>query len=52
MTSLAEGVIDPTKVGKYRVVLSDALLGKESKEVYTGIRCKYFDSMEHGEDSA
>ncbi|KAI1437818.1 RNA polymerase II transcription elongation factor-domain-containing protein [Xylaria sp. CBS 124048] len=34
----AAGILDPTKVGKYRVVLSDALLGKDSKELYTGIR--------------
>ncbi|KAI1359123.1 RNA polymerase II transcription elongation factor-domain-containing protein [Xylaria arbuscula] len=38
MAALATGVIDPTKVGKYRVVLSDALLGKDPKEVYTGVR--------------
>ncbi|KAI0487463.1 RNA polymerase II transcription elongation factor-domain-containing protein [Xylaria cf. heliscus] len=38
MASLAAGIIDPTKVGKYRVVLSDALLGKDPKELYTGIR--------------
>ena len=42
MAALATGVIDPTKVGKYRVVLSDALLGKDPKEVYTGVRCKCF----------
>ncbi|KAI0201778.1 hypothetical protein F4808DRAFT_423759 [Astrocystis sublimbata] len=38
MASLAAGIIDPTKVGKYRVVLSDALLGKDPKEIYTGVR--------------
>ncbi|KAI1101203.1 RNA polymerase II transcription elongation factor-domain-containing protein [Jackrogersella minutella] len=38
MTSLAAGIVDPTKAGKYPVVLSDALLGKDSKEVFTGIR--------------
>ncbi|ORY67303.1 RNA polymerase II transcription elongation factor-domain-containing protein, partial [Pseudomassariella vexata] len=32
------GMIDPTKYGKYPVILSDALLGKKSKEVYTGVR--------------
>ncbi|KAH8662284.1 RNA polymerase II transcription elongation factor-domain-containing protein [Xylariales sp. PMI_506] len=32
------GIIDPTKVGRYPVVLSDALLGKKSKEVYTGVK--------------
>ncbi|KAI4596055.1 hypothetical protein KJ359_006347 [Pestalotiopsis sp. 9143b] len=34
----AAGIIDPTKVGKYPVVLSDALLGKRSSEVYTGVK--------------
>jgi len=34
----APGVLDPTKVGQYPVILSDALLGKPSKETYTGIR--------------
>ncbi|KAK4125019.1 hypothetical protein N657DRAFT_689390 [Parathielavia appendiculata] len=34
----ASGLIDPTKPGKYPVILSDALLGKPSKETYTGIR--------------
>ncbi|KAH7037524.1 RNA polymerase II transcription elongation factor-domain-containing protein [Microdochium trichocladiopsis] len=32
------GMLDPTKVGKYPVVLSDALLGRDPKETYTGIR--------------
>ncbi|KAK0733661.1 RNA polymerase II transcription elongation factor-domain-containing protein [Lasiosphaeria miniovina] len=32
------GVIDPTKAGKYPIILSDALLGKPSKETYTGVR--------------
>ncbi|KAK6086557.1 ell-associated factor [Seiridium cupressi] len=32
------GLIDPTKTGKYPVVLSDALLGKKPSEVYTGVR--------------
>ncbi|KAH6646910.1 hypothetical protein BKA67DRAFT_580878 [Truncatella angustata] len=36
----AAGIVDPTKAGKYPVVLSDALLGKRSSEVYTGVRCK------------
>ncbi|KAK4189238.1 RNA polymerase II transcription elongation factor-domain-containing protein [Podospora australis] len=30
--------IDPTKAGKYPVILSPELLGKPSKETYTGIR--------------
>ncbi|KAK4102060.1 hypothetical protein N658DRAFT_495407 [Parathielavia hyrcaniae] len=34
----ASGLIDPTKAGKYPVILSDALLGKTSKETYGGIR--------------
>ncbi|KAK3298262.1 RNA polymerase II transcription elongation factor-domain-containing protein [Chaetomium fimeti] len=34
----APGVLDPTKSGQYPVILSDALLGKPSKETYTGIR--------------
>lgn len=36
----ATGIVDPTKAGRYPVVLSDALLGKRSSEVYTGVRCK------------
>lgn len=30
--------IDPTKAAKYPIILSDALLGKPSKETYTGVR--------------
>ncbi|KAM7208907.1 hypothetical protein V8F20_000785 [Naviculisporaceae sp. PSN 640] len=30
--------IDPTKAAKYPIILSDALLGKASKETYTGVR--------------
>jgi RNA polymerase II transcription elongation factor len=30
---------DIDKPGKYPIVLSDALLGKATKEVYTGVRC-------------
>jgi hypothetical protein len=33
--------IDIKKAGKYPIVLSDALLGKSSKELYTGVRCKF-----------
>jgi hypothetical protein len=36
----APGIVDPTKAGKYPVILSDALLGKASKETYTGVRCE------------
>ncbi|TVY33824.1 hypothetical protein LSUB1_G007911 [Lachnellula subtilissima] len=38
MAAVAAGSIDIDKPGKYPVVLSDALLGKPSKELYTGIR--------------
>ncbi|KAK0628177.1 RNA polymerase II transcription elongation factor-domain-containing protein [Bombardia bombarda] len=34
----ASGMIDPTKAGKYPIILSDALLGKPSKETYTAVR--------------
>ncbi|KAL2269469.1 hypothetical protein VTJ83DRAFT_1653 [Remersonia thermophila] len=34
----ASGLVDPTKAGKYPVILSDALLGRPSQETYTGIR--------------
>ncbi|KAJ9155669.1 hypothetical protein NKR23_g1977 [Pleurostoma richardsiae] len=36
--SAAAGIVDPTKAAKYPVVLSDALLGKPAKEIYTGVR--------------
>ncbi|KAI1457296.1 RNA polymerase II transcription elongation factor-domain-containing protein [Annulohypoxylon moriforme] len=45
MTSLAAGIVDPTKAGKYPVVLSDALLGKDSKEVFTGVRYNHKPSL-------
>ncbi|KAI1824329.1 RNA polymerase II transcription elongation factor-domain-containing protein [Xylaria intraflava] len=45
MAALAAGIVDPTKAGKYRVVLSDALLGKDSKELYTGIRYNHKPSL-------
>jgi hypothetical protein len=38
---MASASIDVDKPGKYRIVLSDALLGKTPKEVYTGIRCTF-----------
>ena len=44
---MASGSIDVDKPGKYPIVLSDALLGKPSKEVYTGIRCTSSPSFEH-----
>lgn len=33
-------LVDPTKAGKYPVILSDELLGKPSTETFTGVRCK------------
>jgi hypothetical protein len=36
----AAGLVDPTKAGRYPVVLSDALLGKKQGDVYTALRCK------------
>ncbi|KAI0476124.1 hypothetical protein GGR56DRAFT_641304 [Xylariaceae sp. FL0804] len=45
MASLAAGIVDPTKAGRYPVVLSDALLGKTSKEAYTGIRHNHKPSL-------
>lgn len=35
----ASGLIDPTKTGNYPVILGDALLGKASDGIFTGIRC-------------
>lgn len=40
VNAAAAGIVDPTKTGKYPVILSDALLGKSAKEIYTGVRCK------------
>lgn len=40
MASLAPGMVDPTKAGKYPVILSDELLGKPSNDIYTGVNCK------------
>ncbi|KAG8671513.1 hypothetical protein FPOAC2_04855 [Fusarium poae] len=34
----ASGLIDPTKMGNYPVILGDALLGKTSNEIFTGIQ--------------
>ncbi|KAF5656472.1 ell-associated factor [Fusarium heterosporum] len=34
----ASGLIDPTKTGNYPVILGDALLGKTSNEIFTGIK--------------
>lgn len=38
-TAAMSQVIDPTKAGKYPVVLSDALLGGPAQNVFTNIRC-------------
>lgn len=38
-TMAAAGLIDPTKQSNYPVILGDALLGKPSNEIFTGIRC-------------
>lgn len=40
-TMAAPGTVDPSKAGKYPIFLSDELLGKTSKETYTGIRCEH-----------
>jgi hypothetical protein len=37
---MAGGSVDISVPGKYPIVLSDALLGKGSKESFTSIRCK------------
>jgi hypothetical protein len=37
---MTSGAIDLDKLAKYPIVLSDALLGKGSKEIFTSIRCK------------
>jgi hypothetical protein len=39
IAAMATGSVDLYQPGKYPIVLSDALLGKTSKEVYTGLRC-------------
>ena len=39
MAAAAAGSIDIDKPGKYKIVLSDALLGKAPKEAYTSVRC-------------
>lgn len=36
--------MDPPKHGNYPIILSDALLGKASKETVSGIRCKFLFS--------
>src|SRR5690606_25772135 len=40
------GVIDPTRAGKYPVVLSDALLGGPGKNVFTDMRCTFIPSLQ------
>lgn len=36
------GLIDPTVVGNYPVILGDSLLGKGSNEIFTSVRCMCF----------
>lgn len=33
-------LVDPTQKGNYPVILGDSLLGKNSNEIFTGVRCK------------
>jgi hypothetical protein len=40
---MAAAAIDFEKPGKYPIVLSDALLGKSTNSIYTGVRCKIYD---------
>jgi hypothetical protein len=40
MATTMSGSIDLDKPAKYPVVLSDALMGRGSKEIFTSIRCK------------
>ncbi|KAG9228311.1 putative neurogenic locus notch like protein 2 [Amylocarpus encephaloides] len=42
---MAASGIDIEKPGKYPVVLSDALLGKASKEIYTGVRYNHKEDL-------
>ncbi|KAL0937557.1 ell-associated factor [Colletotrichum truncatum] len=37
-SAAGNGLIDPTKTGKYPVILSDTLLGRTQKEVFTAVR--------------
>ncbi|OIW31175.1 hypothetical protein CONLIGDRAFT_303139 [Coniochaeta ligniaria NRRL 30616] len=48
----AASMVDPTKAAKYPVVLSDALLGKASKETYTGIRYNHKPDISSDNTSA
>lgn len=38
--ALINGLVDPTKTGKYPVLLSDTLLGRTQKDVFTSVRCE------------
>ncbi len=40
MTTTMSGINDPDKPSIYPIVLSDALLGRGTKEAVTAIRCK------------
>lgn len=37
--ALVNGLVDPTKMGKYPVLLSDSLLGRTQKDVFTAVKC-------------
>jgi hypothetical protein len=52
--AMAFAGIDIDKLGQYPIVLSDALLGKTTKEVYTGIRCMhtYLQAVHHSTNIA
>lgn len=40
MTGVMAGAVDVDKQAQYPIVLSDALLGRGTKELFTSIRCK------------
>lgn len=40
-SALLNGLVDPTRTGKYPVLLSDTLLGRTQKDVFTGVRCTF-----------
>jgi hypothetical protein len=48
MAAVAAGLIDPNIQAKYPVILSDALLGKDTKEVYTSIRYNHKPASSSG----
>lgn len=46
-SALLNGLIDPTKTGKYPVLLSKALLEGTETDVFTGMRCKCAFPIRH-----